>query len=92
MGGENDDVSKRFQDMCLLMSADSERLSCIWNYLKNNTLLGTYNYPKTPTATYDILCRYKNPTLPLQTHAPPGAVIFFQNDGTGSKTVPGNYG
>ena len=39
------------------MSAFSERYSWIWNYLKNSTLLGTNNYPRTTTSAYDILCR-----------------------------------
>ena len=73
------------------MSSDSKLFSVIWNYLKNNTLMGTDNYPNAPTAAYGILCQYKNLTSPSQTHAPPGGVAFFQHENTGSKKVPGNY-
>ena len=39
--GDDEDGTKRFQAMCLIMSADSDRYSGIWNDLKNITLLGT---------------------------------------------------
>ena len=75
-GGDENEGTKRFQDMCLLVSADSKLLSGIWNDLNINTLLGIYNYPETPTNAYDVLCWCKNPTPPLQTHAPPGVVTL----------------
>ena len=91
--GDNEDGTKRFQAMCLIMYADSERYSGIWIGLKNSTLLGTYNYRKTTTAAYNLLCRYKKPAPPRQVHAPPEAVTFFQSGNTEkNKTTPGNYG
>ena len=79
--------------MCLIMSADSDQYSGIWNNLKNSTLLGTENYNKTTTAAYNVLCRYKKPEPPRQVHAPPAAVTFFQSGDTEkNKTTPGNYG
>ena len=86
-GRGNYDGSKRFQDMCLIMSDNSELFSGVCNDFNNNTLLGTDNF-----GAYGVLCQYKNPTPPRQTHAPPGAVIFFQNYDTGRKTVPWNDG
>ena len=65
--------------MCLIMSADSDQYSGIWNNLKNLTLLGTDNYPKTTTDTYDVLCRYKKPAPPHQVHAPLAAVTLVQS-------------
>ena len=56
-GGYNEDGTKRFQAMCLIMPADSDRYSGIWDDLNNNTLLGKNNYPKTTTATYGVLFR-----------------------------------
>ena len=35
--------TKSFQEMCLIIPADSDRYSGIWNNLNNSTLLGTYN-------------------------------------------------
>ena len=78
--------------MCLLMTDKSERLSGIWNDFNNNTLLGIDNYPNIPTAAYDVLFRYKKRTPPRQTHAPPGAVTFFQHDNIGKNMVSGDYG
>ena len=54
--------------------------------------MGTDNYPKTPAAACDVLCWYKKPTPPRQTHVPPRAVKIFHNEKTGSKKIPGNYG
>ena len=68
--------------MVLIMSADSYIYSGIWNNLKNSTLLGTDNYPKTTTAVYNVLCRYKKPAPPRQVHAPPSAVTFVQSGDT----------
>ena len=51
LNGDNEDITKRFQAMCLIMSAESDRYSGIWNDLKNSTLLGIDNYPKTTTVT-----------------------------------------
>ena len=85
----DENFTKRFQAMCLLMAADSEQYSGIWGKFNNSTLLGTYNYPNTPTAAYDILCHYKKPVPQLQSHTPPGAVSFFQSDNsTIIKTFP----
>ena len=79
--------------MCIIMSADLERYSGIWNDLNNITLLGTNNYPKTTTAAYDVLCRYKKMAPPRKLHAPPAAAIFVQSfDTDKNKTTPGNYG
>ena len=41
--GYNEDGTKRFQEMCLIMSADSERYSFICNNLKNRNLMDTDN-------------------------------------------------
>ena len=40
--------------MCHLILTNPELLSGLWGYFKNNTLLGTNNYPKTHTSAYDI--------------------------------------
>ena len=88
-GGDNDNDTNIFQAMCLLMLADSELFSGIWNNLKNNTLLVTEKDPNTPTAAYDVLCGYKEPAPPHQTHAPPEEVTFVQHEDTCSKEVPG---
>ena len=92
-GGYDYNITKRFQEMCLLMSNDSEQYSRIWYDLKKSTLLGTKNYPSTPTAAYDVLCRYKNPASQRQAHTPPGAVMFVHSDNADRrKTVPVNDG
>ena len=52
-GGYNG--TKRSQEMCLIMSADSEQYWGIWGDLKKINLLGMENFPKTPTAAYDVL-------------------------------------
>ena len=91
--GDNEDGTKRSQEMSLIISADSDRLSGIWNNLKNSTLLGTENYPKTTTTAYDVLCCYKKPAPPCQVHAPPAAVTVFQSGDTDkNNTIPGNDG
>ena len=43
--GDNEYGTKRFQAICLIVSADSDQYSVIWNDLKNSTLLCTENYP-----------------------------------------------
>ena len=79
--------------MCLIISADSERYSGIWNYLKNRTLIGTDKYSKTTTAAYDVLCCYKKPEPPCQVHTPPVAVTLVQSGDTEkNKTKPGYDG
>ena len=79
--------------MCLIMSADLERYSGIWDNLKNITLLGTDNYPKNTTAAYDVLCRYKKTAQPRQVHAPPAAVTLVQSGDTEKNKIrPGNDG
>ena len=42
-GGYDEEVTKRFQAMCLIVSNESERYSGIWNNLNNINLLGTDN-------------------------------------------------
>ena len=54
--GDNGYGTKRFQEMCLIMSSDSGLYSGIWKDLNNSTLIGTDNYTKTTTATYNVLC------------------------------------
>ena len=78
--GDDEDANKRFQAMRLIMFSDSDRYSDIWNNLKNSTLIGTDNYPKTTTAAYNILCRYNKTAPPHQVHTPPTAVTFIQSD------------
>ena len=41
--------------MWLLVLADYKLSTGVLNYLNNNTLMGTDNYHKTPTAAYDVL-------------------------------------
>ena len=53
-GVDNADGTKRFQEMCLIMSAGSDRYSGICNDLKNRTILGTDNYPKTKAAVRKV--------------------------------------
>ena len=60
-GEDDDNITKRFQAMCLLLPADYEQYSGNWDELENSTLLGMENDPKTPTAAYDVLCHYKKP-------------------------------
>ena len=91
--GDNEYITKRLHAMCLIISADSDRYSGIWNNIKNSTLLGTDNYPKTTTAAYYVLCHYKKPLPPRQVHAPPASVTFVQiGDTYKNKTTPGNVG
>ena len=40
---DDEEGTKRFQGMCLIMSADSDRYSRIWNDLKNSTIMGIDN-------------------------------------------------
>ena len=91
--GDDEDGTKRFQEMCLIVSVESDWYSGIWNNLNSSTLLGTYNYPKTTTAAYDVMCRYKELTPPRQVRAPPEAVKFVQSgDAKKNKTSIGNDG
>ena len=91
--GNNYNVTKRFQDMCLLMSDNYEQYWGIWGDLKHINLLGMENFPKTPTAAYDVLWRYNNTEPRRQKHVPPGAVALIQSDNKNrSKTVRGKYG
>ena len=60
VGGNNDNITNRFQVIGLLVPDYSEKYSVIWYDLNNSTLLGTDNYPNNPTANYDIFCRYKS--------------------------------
>ena len=75
--GDYEDGTKRFQVMCLIISADSDRYSWIWNNLKNITFLGTDNYQKTTTDAYDVLFHFKKLAPQFQVHAPPAAVKFI---------------
>ena len=91
--GKDDNVTKRFQDMCLILSADCELYSGTWFYLNNITLLVTENDPNTPTSAYDVLSRYKKLTPQWQSHTSPRAVTLVQsNNANRSKVVSGNYG
>ena len=93
MDGCDGDGTKRFQAMCLIMSAGSDRYSGIWNDLKNSTLLGKEKYSKPPTAAYNVMCRYKKPAPPHEVHAPHEAVTLVQiGDTDQNQTTPGNYG
>ena len=77
--------------MCLIVSAESDRYSGIWNKLKDSNLLGTYNYPKTTTIAYYVLCLCKKPAPPRQVNAPPAEVTFVQSGDTEkNKTTSGN--
>ena len=79
--------------MGLIVSADSERYSGIWNNLENSTLRGTENYPKTTTDAYDVISHNKKITPPCQVNAPPAEVKFAQSSNTdNNKKVPGNNG
>ena len=79
--------------MCLIISPDSDLYSEICNNLNNITLLGTENYPRTTTDTYDVLFCYKKTPPQRQLYAPPAAVTFVQRFDTYiKKTVPGNDG
>ena len=79
--------------MCLIMSADSDQYSGIWNNPNNSTVLGTYNYPKTRTAAYDVLYHYKKLAPTGQVHALPAAVTLVKSGNIEKiKTVLGNYG
>ena len=75
--GYDEDGTNRFQTMCLIMSADSDQYSGIWNYLNNITLLGTEKYPKTTTAANDVLSHYNKLVPPRQAHVPPVAVTIL---------------
>ena len=48
--GENEDGTKKLQEMCIIMSSDSDQYSGIWNDLHNSNLTETENYSKTTTA------------------------------------------
>ena len=91
--GEDKYDTKMLQAMCIIMSADSDWYSGIWNDLKNSTILGTENYPKITTAAYNVMCCYKKRAPPRQVHAPPAAVTFLQRcDKEKNKITPGNDG
>ena len=91
--GDNKDGTKRFQEMCLIMYADSDQYSRIWNDLMNSTILGTENYPKTTTAAYNVMFCYNKPAPPRQVHAPHASVTLVQSGDTEkTKTTPGNDG
>ena len=77
--GDNKFCIKRFQAMCLIMYADSDKYSGIWNDLKNSTLLVTENYPKTTTAAYYIPCRYNKLTPTRQVHEQTASFKFVQS-------------
>ena len=62
--GDNENCIKKIQEMCIIMSTDSDICSDIWNDMKNINLLVTYNFPQTTTSTYDVLCCYKKPASP----------------------------
>ena len=51
-GEDGEGGAQRFQEMCLIVSAEYEWYSGIWNNLNNITLLGTEKYPRTTTAAY----------------------------------------
>ena len=91
-GTKQDNSTKSFQNMCLLMSTKSKQFSGIWYDLKNNTRPGTYNFPKTLISANSIFCWCKNTKPPCQTHAAPGAVTFVQGDNKGSKPLQDNTG
>ena len=88
---EDEDVTKRFQSMCIIISAESYQYSGIWNDLKNSTLLVTENCSKTTTAKYNLLCRYKKLVPPCQLHVSPSAVTSIKSGDTeNNKATPGN--
>ena len=77
--------------MCLIMSSESELYSGNRNNMENITLLGTDNYPKTTTASYDVLCCYKKPVPLRQLHAPTATVTLVQSGDTdNNKITPEN--
>ena len=91
--GDDEDGTKRFQAMYLILYPESDQYSGIWSNLKNMNLLGTENYPKTTTDAYNVLCCYNQPAPPRQVHVPPAAVTFIQSGDTEkNKTTPGNNG
>ena len=91
-GGDDEDDTKRFQETCLIISPDSDLYSEICNNLNNITLLGTENYPRTTTDTYDVLSCYKKPTTQHQVHAPPAEVTLTKSgDIEKNKKIPGKY-
>ena len=93
MNGDNEYGTKRLQAICIIMSTDSYQYSGIWNNLKNSTLLGTDNYPKTTTSAYYVLFRYKKLAPQRQLHVPPTAVTFCQSGDTKkNKITPWNDG
>ena len=52
---DDEDGTKRFQAMFLIMSVESDRYSEIWNDLNNITFVGTDNYPK-PQLPHTMYC------------------------------------
>ena len=88
--GNYDDVTRRFQEMCLLMFVECECFSDLQNNLKNNTLIGTYNYLDIPTAASVILCRYNNITPP-QPQSLPSALTFLQINDPNRTAFPGSH-
>ena len=73
---DDEDSTKRLQDMYILMSANYERF---YPY-------GYIQLTPNNTNAYDKLCQYINPTSPLQTYAPTGVVTLFQSDNTVGKS------
>ena len=54
--GYDEDGTKRFQEMCLIISSDSDQYSGICNNLKNNTLLGTHWTIQKPQLLHIMYC------------------------------------
>ena len=91
MGGKAKYGTSKFQAMRFLLLANSKRLSGVWNNLKNITLLGTENYPKTPTAAYNIIFWNKELTPP-RPQEPPSEVALLQSNNPNITAVPGSNG
>ena len=59
------DYGKRMDAMCFIKIDDPQRLSQLWNYIYNGTILqeSTDMYLKTISKAFYVLCKYKTPDI-----------------------------
>ena len=87
MDGNDEDGTNKFQEMAIIMFADSDRYSVIFYDVKNRTLLGIESYTKTTTPAYYVMCGYKKSSWPRQVYKPHAAVTFVQSSDTEKNTT-----
>ena len=73
---------------CASSPKPSPNIYQAYGMIKISNILGTCNYPKTPTAACNVLCQYKTIATPQPPHVPLSAVKFLQRDNTSNASVP----